>query len=381
MPAKKQKKEKRKYGIGVIAVTCAVCVLISATIGAIAGAIAGGRIDFEVAASNDEIVNIVRSDREIKVNEISGNTGYSDLDVSQVYKLVGNSVVEITTKQMQTSYYGQYITSGAGSGVIFSQTGNAAYIVTNYHVIENADDITVRVKNNTSYKDYTAEYLSGDKSGDVAVLKIYGSGEEFSTAVFGDSDKLIVGEAVVAIGNPLGSLGGTVTNGIISALDREITIEDNVMTLLQTNAAINPGNSGGGLFNMAGELIGIVNAKQSSTGIEGLGFAIPSNKVASDIKDILEIGYVTGRATLGITVQETQNGVFVTNGGNSGLLKNDKISQIGEYTIASMSDYNNALKKLTIGSTITVRVERSNAYWDTRYIEVSVVVLENKSKY
>ncbi len=380
---KSKRKEKKKYGIGVIAIICSICLLISVTVGAIAGAIAGGGIIFNIPQKGDELVNIVRSDREITVNEIPGNTGYSDLTVAQVAALVGNSVVEITTKHVQTnSFYGQYITSGAGSGVIFDQQGNSAYIVTNFHVIEGADDITVRVKNSTSYSDYTAEYIAGDKAGDLAVVKINGSGETFSTVVFGNSDKLIVGEEVVAIGNPLGSLGGTVTNGIISALDREITVEDNVMTLLQTNAAINPGNSGGGLFNMAGELVGIVNAKQSSTGIEGLGFAIPANKVVSDITDILELGYVSGRSTLGITVQEGsykgQSGVFVTDVGSSSFSKFDRIAQIGDYTITTMSDYNAALKKLAIGSNVTVKVAREGK-WE--FVSVNVTVSENKNKY
>lgn len=368
-PSEKKTKEKKKYGLGVIAAVCAVCVVVSALVGAVAGAVAGGVIELDLSGTGGEAVNIVRSDREITVNEIAGNTGYSDLTVAQVAALVSNTVVEITTTQMQTSnIYGQYITSGAGSGVIFdfNKQNNCAYIVTNYHVIEDADDIYVTAKSdgNSDGKNYKADYISGDKSGDIAVLRIQGSGETFSTAVFGDSSKLLVGDEVVAIGNPLGSLGGTVTNGIISALGREITVEDNVMTLLQTNAAINPGNSGGGLFNMAGELVGIVNAKQSSTGIEGLGFAIPSNTVTSNIKDILENGYVSGRPTLGIEVQydtwyNNEKCVYVTDAGNTELEQYDKIVKIGEININSLSDYNLAVKNLTIGSTVTVEVQRA----------------------
>ena len=375
------KKEKRKYGIGVIAIVCVACILISATLGAIAGAIAGGGFFLEISPEDGEIVNIVRSDRNITVEELPGNTGLSNLTVAQVAALVGESVVEITTTHVQTNtFYGQYITSGAGSGVIFDQQENYAYIVTNYHVIEGADEITVRVKNGSSYKDYKAEYLAGDQSGDLAVIRISGAGETFSTAIFGDSDKLIVGEEVVAIGNPLGSLGGTVTNGIISALDREITIDNNTMTLLQTNTAINPGNSGGGLFNMAGELIGIVNAKQASTGIEGLGFAIPANKVVRDITDILERGYVSGRATLGIGVQEGtrqgQAGVYVTQRGSTAFEIYDRIVQIGDTEISSLSEYNAAMKKLEIGQTVTVKVARGGKW---HYVDANV--LENTNKY
>lgn len=379
---KEKKKEKKKYGAGVIAAVCAISVLISAVVGAVAGALAGnGLLELPLVSGESELVNIVRSDREITVNEIPGNTGYSDLTVAQVAALVGNSVVEITTTQVQTNaFYGQYVTSGAGSGVIFDQQDTRAYIVTNYHVIEGADKITVRVKTGDSSADYVAEYISGDAAGDLAVLRITGSGEKFTTAIFGDSDKLIVGEEVVAIGNPLGSLGGTVTNGIISALDREITIEDNIMTLLQTNTAINPGNSGGGLFNMAGELIGIVNAKQASTGIEGLGFAIPSNKVISDVTDILELGYVSGRASLGITVAEgtykNVSGVFVTDKGGTSFALYDRIAKIGDTEISSMSDYNAALKKMTIGATVTVQVARNG-----RWYNIEATVTENTNKY
>ena len=216
------------------------------------GAIAGGGTVFGLSALGGEkeegAINIIRSDRDITVSEIPGNTGYSDLTVAQVAALVGESVVEITTSQLQTNLiYGQYVTSGAGSGVIFDQKGTQGYIVTNYHVIEGADKISVRVKLGDSYREYAAEYIAGDAAGDIAVIRIKVADDHTLTeAVFvSDSDKLIVGEEVVAIGNPLGELGGTVTNGIISALDREIVIENNTMVLLQTNAAINPGNSGG----------------------------------------------------------------------------------------------------------------------------------------
>ena len=139
-----------------------------------------------------------------------------------------------------------------------------------------------------------------DAKTDLAVLKIEATG--LTPAVFGDSDQLVVGETAVAIGNPLGELGGTVTSGIISALSRDVIIDGQTMTLLQTNAAINPGNSGGGLFNSAGELIGIVNAKSSGTGIEGLGFAIPGNTVKSVVEELMINGYVTGRLDTGIEV-------------------------------------------------------------------------------
>ena len=388
---KDKKKEKKSVSVVTVAILCAVCVLISTTVGAIAGAVAGGRNILEITENGGkDTINIIRSDREINVEEIRGSTGVTDLSVAQVAALVGDSVVEITTQQVQTNaIYGQYITSGAGSGVIISQDQNYGYIVTNYHVIEDADDIMVRVKDGENTPtDYSAEYMAGDAAEDIAVIRIpVGSEVELSVAVFvSNSDDLVVGEQVVAIGNPLGQLGGTVTDGIISALDREITIGDNVMTLLQTNAAINPGNSGGGLFNMSGELIGIVNAKQSSAGIEGLGFAIPANVVVKDIKDIFNSGYITGRAMLGITVQygtsknTGETGVFVTDAGNTGLANMDRIVKIGDTEINSIVDYNLALKKLSVSAdrsvTVTVVVHRNG-----REKAISVTAYENQSKY
>lgn len=379
------KKEKKTVGIGVLAAICAICVLVSATVGAIAGAIASGGNVLEIGVGGEkETISIIRSDREINVEEITGSTGYTDLSVAQVAALVGDSVVEITTTHVETSsIYGQYITSGAGSGVIFCQKNGYGYIVTNYHVIDGANDIKVRVKDGDTHTDYSAEYIAGDAAEDIAVVRIpVGEAVELTVAIFvSDSDDLVVGEQVVAIGNPLGQLGGTVTDGIISALDREITIEDNVMTLLQTNAAINPGNSGGGLFNMSGELIGIVNAKQSSAGIEGLGFAIPANIVAKDIEDIINDGYIRGRATLGIEVQygtthSGSTGVFVTNSGSTDFSYMDRIVQIGDTVIEDMADYNAALKALEIDQTVTVKVYRNNGA-----VIINAEVMENKSKY
>lgn len=391
------KKEKKTFGILAIVISCVISILISVTIGAFAGALAGGGTVFGLSAFGGEqeeaAINIIRSDRDITVSELPGNTGYSDLTVAQVAALVGESVVEITTSQIQTNlFYGQYVTSGAGSGVIFDQNGNYGYIVTNYHVIDGADKINVRVKNGDSHKEFDAEYLGGDSVADIAVVRINAGDYQLTKAVFiSDSDKLIVGEEVVAIGNPLGELGGTVTNGIISALDREIKVEDNTMVLLQTNAAINPGNSGGGLFNMAGELVGIVNAKQASSGIEGLAFAIPANNVAEAVKSILDNGYVAGRPSLGIAVEygtwkhsqipllggNGVTGVIVTDPGNTEFKKGDCIRKIGDKEITSISDYNSALRTLTIDSNVVVRVERANG----KMVDITVKATENTSKH
>ena len=217
--------------------------------------------------------------------------------ITDVVEKAADTVVEITTSSVVSGpLMQQYVTEGAGSGVIITAGG---VIVTNNHVIEGADEIIVKTRTGS---EYTATLIATDELSDTAVIKIEAEG--LKAATFGNSDQLKVGQTAIAIGNPLGSLGGTVTEGIISATGRKIYVEGTPMTLLQTTAAINPGNSGGGLFNLDGELIGIVNAKMSEEGIEGLGFAIPSNKALAAVTDLLEQGYVTGRPDYGFQVME-----------------------------------------------------------------------------
>lgn len=224
----------------------------------------------------------------------------SEMSVEQVAALNQQSVVEIKTEKVtNSSFLQQYVQTGAGSGVIISEDG---YLITNNHVIDGASTIQVRTSDGTTYD---AVLVGTDSKTDVAVLKINASG--LTPVTFGDSDNLNVGETAVAIGNPLGELGGTVTNGIISAKDRSITLDNQQMTLLQTNAAINPGNSGGGLFNSRGELIGMVVAKSSGSDVEGLGFAIPSNLVSKIAQELIANGYVTGRPAMGVTVLSIEN--------------------------------------------------------------------------
>ena len=195
-----------------------------------------------------------------------------------------------------------YEQPGSGSGVIITADG---YIATCAHVVDGAKKLTVTLNDDTSYE---ATLIGTDKRNDLAIIKIDATG--LTPAALGDSDMLTVGEDVIAIGNPLGELCGTATGGMISAVKRNITVEGTEMELVQTDAAISPGNSGGGLFNASGRLIGIVNAKVSDSDAEGLGFAIPVNSVVKEINDLLNYGYVTGRASLGVY---TQN-VTLTNG-------------------------------------------------------------------
>lgn len=217
----------------------------------------------------------------------------SALSVADVADLTANSVVEITTSVEGKNYFlGNYTATGNGSGVIISKDG---YIVTNNHVINGASKVEVTLKDGSNYE---AKVVGSDSRTDVAILKI--DANNLKPASLGDSSKLRVGELAVVIGNPLGKLGGTVTDGIISALEREITLDGSTMNLIQTNAAVNPGNSGGGLFNDKGELVGIVVAKSSGLDVEGLGFAIPINDVKDVINDIIDLGYVSNRPFLGV---------------------------------------------------------------------------------
>ena len=276
-----------------------------------------------------------------------------------------------------------------GTGVIFSEDG---IVVTNDHVVDGASTITVRTKDGESYE---ATLLGTDSKTDIAVLRIEADG--LTPAILGDSDALSVGEYAMAIGNPLGQLGGTVTDGIVSALSREVNVNGENMTLLQTNAAINPGNSGGGLFNEKGELIGIVNAKSSNgasssgASIEGLGFAIPVNTVKNSVQELLDYGYVRGRPALGITLLNVQNaqdafqyrvsrlGVYVqsvTEGGASekaGVQVGDCIIALGDVAVSTHAEVKSQLNNYAVGDTVQLQVIR-----DGRTLTLDVTLEEFK---
>ena len=298
--------------------------------------------------------------------------------ISAIVKKAAVSVVEITTGIVnENRYVGRYVTEGAGSGVIISEDG---YIVTNNHVVNGASNITVRTNDGTEHE---ATLVGIDARTDLAVIKIDANG--LTPATFADSATTEVGELAVAIGNPLGTLGGTVTNGIISAKDREITIGGETMKLLQTSAAVNPGNSGGGLFDAAGNLVGVVNAKSAGSDIEGLGFAIPSNTVKEVVSELILHGYVSGRPQLGIGVIEVLDpmtaamyrlggmGIYVGSvlDENNSLKKGDRISSINGKEIQTTSDITAILSEHKVGDVVTVKVFR-----DGKEAEVSVTLTE-----
>ena len=374
-PASPQKEEKKKEkkGHGIMLVIC--CAVLSLVCGFVAafGAMKLFKYTDHLTdgATNPGGTTVIYESVQIDVPESSLNAGA----VATVANIALPSVVEIRTEAVvNNSFYGQYVTEGAGSGVIISTDG---YIVTNNHVISGASNITVRLYNGDEFK---AELIGKDAQTDIAVIKI--NAENLTPVIMGESTNLVIGELTVAIGNPLGELGGTVTDGIISALDREITVEGENMILLQTNAAVSPGNSGGGLFNAKGELIGIVNAKSSGSSVEGLGFAIPITTAKPVIKDLIEKGHVTGRPSIGITIIEITSdyqkymygvsdyGVYIQQALNEEFQAGDRIIAIDGNSISTSSDIKAILHEHTVGDKITVTVSRKNKIVD---VEVTLI--------
>lgn len=360
--AKKPKRQRKPISRGGIAIALAVTMVFSCGLG-----FGGGYLANKVNTSTSGSLNITKTSNSGTTTTASSTSKANS--TSEIVKKTADSVVEISTESVVTgSFAQQYVQQGAGSGVIISQDG---YILTNNHVINGANSVKVRLRDST---EYDATIVGSDSDNDIALLKVNATG--LSPATFGDSNSLAVGDYVVAIGNPLGELGGTVTDGIISALARKVTIEDTQMTLLQTNAQVNPGNSGGGLFNANGELVGIVNAKQSATEVEGIAFAIPINNVLDILSDLKEYGYVTGKVDLGIdftdiTSDETafyygvnQTGCYVlsvdsgSNAEKAGVTKGDLVTKVNDTDVSSSSDITAALEKAEVGDTVTFTVSR-----------------------
>lgn len=308
------------------------------------------------------------------------------------------SVVAITTESVSyNAYLGNYVSEGAGSGVICTQDG---YIITNHHVIDGATTIKVTLENGDTYE---ATLIGSDSQTDLAVIKI--NVEGLSCAVFAAEGSLSVGQTVVAIGNPMGTLSNTVTSGVVSALARQITISGTTMTLLQHNASVSPGNSGGGLFNINGELVGIVNAKSSGEGVEGIGFAIPVETYKKVVEELIEYGYVTGRPQLGITAYEVQTnqdiyslpndirtcvmgigsyGVYIGSDSAVTYAKNSKklqpgdfVSSVDDQLIKEFADFSKLLSEKKAGDTVNMTVYRyNNETGKTSQVHVSIVLTQ-----
>lgn len=287
------------------------------------------------------------------------------LTPSQVYAKNVSSVVAISSV-IQQDRMGQVVAQGSGSGFILTEDG---YVVTNHHVIEGAQKVSVILSDKNEYE---ARIVGSDVSNDVAVLKI--EAEALPAVTLGSSSDLLIGDMVVAIGTPLGELTSTQTVGYICGKDRDVTTGGTVINMLQTDAAINAGNSGGPLFNMKGEVVGITTAKYSGTtgsgaSIEGIGFAIPIDDVMDIVDDLVELGYVTG-AYLGVTVQDMDPKaasmydipmgayiVSVVEGGSAhraGIQPKDIVVGLGDYEVSNRTDLTRALRRFEAGDTTTI---------------------------
>ena len=269
---------------------------------------------------------------------------------------------------------------GSGSGIIFSQDG---YIVTNQHVIDGAMSVKVKLSDAT---EYDATIVGQDARTDLAVIKIDATG--LPAATIGDSDQLVQGESILVIGNPLGeTLSGSTTQGIISALGREIEIEGKIMHYIQTDAAINPGNSGGALVNQAGQVVGVTSAKISDTSAEGLGFAIPINEAIPVIEDLINNGYVTGRPMIGISGENVSQqvsaiyglpvGIYVryvdpqSGAAAGGVQQGDVITALNGKEVQTLAELNNVRDEYKAGETVTLTVWR-----DGSELQLDVVLSE-----
>jgi len=375
-------KRERKLGVRLVA----LC-LVFALLGGI-----GGSVGVWYVANQSEGTTIYQGNRLAStVNIVEADTR-TELTLEELYAKAAPSTVGIMVEHVQTNYFGQRVSNAAaGSGSVLTEDG---YILTNYHVIYNEQTRTVGENIQVSFLDGTshpAVFVGGEPEKDIAVLKIEAEG--LTPVVLGKSANLNVGETVAIIGNPLGELTFTMTNGIVSALGRSITTDSGTMTnMIQTNTAMNPGNSGGPMFNLYGEMVGIANAKQlySTSGVaaEGLGFVISVDSVAKMISDLVTHGYVTGKPYMGIlvaTVTEAEvnryslpRGALVS-GVAEGSCSAEAGLQVGDIIVAcngqEVTDHLGliAIKDgLTVGDTMELTVRRSG-----ETVTVSVVLTES----
>lgn len=383
-PVDPPKKEKHTAGrIVAVALCCALLGGIAGTIGTLLTQKYFTEDPIIPSSPTSDVSNLLEGLRENSVIDITKIDTSEIMTVAEVYAANVNSTVGITTS-VTTNYWGYQSTAAAsGSGFIISDDG---YILTNFHVIESSNKITVSFYNGESLE---AKLIGYDESNDIAVLKVEAEG--LTPVVLGDSDKLNVGDSVVAIGNPLGELTFSLTSGTISAKDREVTFSGNMsMNLLQTDCAINSGNSGGALFNLYGEVIGVTNAKysgSSSSGasIDNIAFAIPINSIRSIVESIIEKGYVS-KPYLGVSVIDVSESYQIyglpegaavqavsddSPAEKAGLKIGDIITKAGENDITCGDDLVQVVKNSAIGEKLTLNVYRKG-----KTIQITVTIEE-----
>ena len=360
-------KPVKKNRIGLKVTALALCCALLG--GAVGGGVAWGVSN----SSGGTSVNVSgRTVSQVSLKTVDGKTEMSD---AEVYAANVNSVVSINvTGTSGYNFFGQPVQSASsGSGFVLTSDG---YIVTNYHVVENAETVKVTMYNGD---EYDAQYVGGDEDYDIAVIKIEAT--DLPAVTLGNSENLNVGDHVLAIGNPLGDLTFSMSGGMVSSVNRTINVDGTPFNMIQTDTSINPGNSGGPLLNSYGEVVGIVSAKYSSYGtsgesVEGLGFAIPINDVISMIQDIMTNGYVSNKAYLGATIgtltssmaqqyrYDISQGAFVYSvedgspAAQAGLQLGDVITAIDGTEIASLDDLTAAKKSYSAGDTSTLTVYR-----------------------
>ena len=345
----------------------------------LACAVAGGLAGWggaAIAGSSTSRTAIQQSSRQPVSVQVKNVDGQTKMEPAEVYASVVNSAVSINCSATSTNIFGQQTqTASSGSGFIITEDG---YVVTNYHVVSGASSVEVTLYNGDTYD---ATVIGGDSDYDVAVLKINASG--LQPVTLGESADVNVGDTVLAIGNPLGELTFSMSQGIVSSCDRAINVDGTPFNMIQVDCSINPGNSGGPLMNLYGEVVGIVSAKYStysSTTVEGLGFAIPISDVRSIITDIMENGAVTDKAYMAITAGtmneqmaaqfniDVTEGVFVYSvveggaGDKAGLRLGDVITKMGDKTLTSRQDLSAAMKGYRAGDTVTLTVYRGGQY-------------------
>lgn len=363
--------EAHRSGTLKLACMCLVCALV--------GGLVGGFISWNAVKGN--LADGISKDNSVK--PISGTTvgkrvSTETASANEIYELGCKQTVGVSLESTRANIFGQQSASAvAGTGFIITSDG---YIMTNYHVIESAQKsehkIQVLFKDKSSFE---AKIVGFDEDNDVAVLKIDAS--DLSPVSIGNSDDIAVGDSVFAIGNPLGELDFSMTSGRVSALDRSITIERNgtAINMFQFDAAINSGNSGGPVYNESGEVIGIATAKVGSSGVEGLGFAIPINDAADIANELITKGYVSGKAYMGVNIDNRYTSVYaqyysmpegayvynVESGGcaeKSGLAAGDIITKVGSEAIGGYSDLNAAIKSFKAGESTEIVVYRGGEY-------------------
>lgn len=333
--------------------------------------------------TEDEVSPKVPTITIVQVQDATVSSGESTeqkpLSKNEVWQKVKDTAVEIKAESLVDETYGQYKRTVNASGVIVANdsANNKYYILTNHHVVTGAQMLTVSLSNG---KIFEAEIVGCDVETDLAVISIV-SQEALKCASFGVSDNLSVGEDVLTIGNPLGSLGGTASDGIISAVEREVLIDGVRMTLLQTNVAANRGNSGGGLFNMSGNLVGVMNSKYVDEEIEGISFAIPGDTAKDIMVELIAYGYVKGRPDLGLVLSEKTRTYFGSIVGsyvivtdpqnNENIEVNDLIYSVDGKVVSTCNDIKAALSDKEIGEVVKIEISRNRTI-----IEMYITIVE-----